>query len=134
MRACSCCAASRASFPVIMHRIPQDLSYMLYVLGDYLGLAENERRIKLVKQVNGKEMSWTLGRHLPSASHCFPRPVRCCSLVQRQRPRLPCSDLHSTQARDMARRAQALLYGCSTSPASTRSSEREAAGHEVWRA
>ena len=35
---------------------------MVYVLGEYLGLAETEPRIQLVKQINGKEMSWTLGK------------------------------------------------------------------------
>jgi hypothetical protein len=38
------------------------MTYMVYMLGEYLGLGETERRIQLVKQINGKEMSWTLGK------------------------------------------------------------------------
>ena len=57
---------------------------MLYVLADYLGLGETERRIKLVKQLKGKEMSWTLGRSL----HTQPFPSTCplCVCVSFGRP------------------------------------------------
>ncbi|MGB1606116.1 MAG: hypothetical protein ACPIOQ_76020, partial [Promethearchaeia archaeon] len=47
-----------------IRRACQDMSYLVFLLSDYLGFAESERRIQLVKQINGKEMSWTLGATL----------------------------------------------------------------------
>jgi hypothetical protein len=42
-------------------RLPQDMTYLLYILQDHMHFGDSDQRIKLVKQINGKEMSWTLG-------------------------------------------------------------------------
>ena len=50
--------------PEHLLRACQDLTYIVELLHHYLGFAEDEERIQLVKQVRGKEMSWTLGASL----------------------------------------------------------------------
>jgi hypothetical protein len=51
------------------------MTYLLYILQDHMHFGDSDQRIKLVKQINGKEMSWTLGLTVAPARHC--RPVPC---------------------------------------------------------
>ena len=39
----------------------------------YMQFGENEKRIQLVKQLNGKEMSWTLGATLRMLKKLLPK-------------------------------------------------------------
>jgi hypothetical protein len=81
--------------PEFARRACLDLTYILHVLQDYLKFSETgtqfscftgtkarmltqtallDARIELVKQVNGKEMSWTLGATLRMLKQPQPEP------------------------------------------------------------
>lgn len=50
--------------PEFLTRACQDMTYILHLLSEHLGFEDNAERIRLVKQIEGKEMSWTLGASL----------------------------------------------------------------------
>jgi len=52
------------SHPDFQVRACQDLTYILYILEEYLNIPVDAQKIQLVKQIHGKEMSWTLGATL----------------------------------------------------------------------
>jgi len=50
--------------PEFVRRACQDMTYILHLLHHHLQFQEHVPRIRLVKQIEGKEMSWTLGASL----------------------------------------------------------------------